>query len=457
MSKFFADRAFYKRAICIALPVMGQMFIQSLVSLVDNFMVAGLGDIKMSGVNVMGQVNFLFIVFANAVCMSSGIFMSQYKGANDPKGMQNVFRFKVIFTGVAGIIYTVFCIIAPRGALSLMVSTNVDAAAIIDQTVQYSRAQALSMLFMCVSMAISTSLRDIEQPRPTFVISVIATCINTTFNFLLIYGNFGFPRLEVVGAGYATVIARFTEMVLFIGYVVHKKSPFLFKSSTIFAINHFLFRNIFKKSLMILYCEMSWSISETISIALFNTRGGAEVVSGLAAGFTIANLFMIACQASNTTTGVIIGQTLGANDLDTSIKYKNWLLVGSIIFGALFIILAFFASFLVPIVFGKLTLQAQDFAKGVIVVMASYLPAWAFLNVQYATLRAGGDTLNGVISDTVANTLFLGGMFALTFLTTLSPVVMYAIVKLSDVAKIIICAYGLHSRKWLVNLTMQTQ
>ena len=41
---------------------MLQQLIQSMVSLVDNFMVSGLGDVAMSGVNVAGQIIFVFMV-----------------------------------------------------------------------------------------------------------------------------------------------------------------------------------------------------------------------------------------------------------------------------------------------------------------------------------------------------------------------------------------------------------
>jgi Na+-driven multidrug efflux pump len=53
---------FYKNALVIAVPIMLQQLIQSLVSLVDNFMVSGLGDVSMSGVNVAGQPLFVFKV-----------------------------------------------------------------------------------------------------------------------------------------------------------------------------------------------------------------------------------------------------------------------------------------------------------------------------------------------------------------------------------------------------------
>ena len=79
--KYFGSGAFYKEVVVMAIPVMGQILIQSLVSLVDNFMVAELGDIKMSGVNVAGQILYLFQVLINAVCTAGGIFMSQFYGA----------------------------------------------------------------------------------------------------------------------------------------------------------------------------------------------------------------------------------------------------------------------------------------------------------------------------------------------------------------------------------------
>ena len=78
---------------------------------------------------------------------------------------------------------------------------------------------------------------------------------------------------------------------------------------------------------------------------------------------------------------------------------------------------------------------------------------WSLLNAQYAISRAGGDTKMGVICDTVGNVLFLGGMILLTFLTPLGPVVMYAIVKLSDVPKAVIAQIWLKKERWLVNLT----
>lgn len=451
--KYLGTSDFYKRAVKIAIPVMLQLLVQNLVSLIDNFMVAGLGDVKMSGVNVAGQINFIFLILINTTCLAAGIFMSQFKGADDKEGMQQTLRFKIIVAGIFGVAYTVLSFIAPRKLFGVMVTINTDASAILDQAQIYSRAVALSWFFMVFSQAFASSLREIEIVKVPLVISSVATLVNTFFNWVFIYGNLGAPRLEVAGAGYATVIARGTELVLFVAYCVAKRPPFMFNPFKLFAVKLRLFGNIFSKSVMILYSELFWAVSETLSNALYNTRGGAEIVSGMSGGFAVANLFFICFSGIVTASSVILGQELGAGKIEEARRCKNWVLSGATIFGVIFMLIGFCTTWIVPLVFRNLTPAAQDIAKNLIVVAAAYLPLWAFLNAQYSVSRTGGDTTMGVICDTVANVLFIGGMILLTFFTKLGPVAMYAIVKLSDVAKVLIAHFWLKKERWLVNLT----
>ena len=433
---YFGTAQFYKRALSIALPVMAQLLVQSFVSLIDNFMVAGLGDIKMAGVNTAGMIIFIFLILVNTLCSAGGIFMSQFNGAKDTVGMQQSLRFKLLLTGAAGILFTGIGLIAPRGLFGLMLTVNTDAELIINQAVQYSRAVALSGILMVFSQSLASSLREIEIVHPPLVISVIATLVNTFFNWVFIYGNLGAPRLEVEGAGIATVIARAVELILFIVYVLVKKPPFLFNLFKLFNIKARLFGTIIKKSTMILYSELTWALAETVSTALYNTRGGAEVVSGMSGGFAIANLFFICFSGIVTASSVIVGQELGAGRLEEAKRYKNWILMGSTLFGFIFMAAGFSTVLLIPFVFKELSTNSQAIARGLIITAAAYLPLWAYLNGQYAISRTGG------------------GMFLLAWFTPFGPVAMYAIVKTSDVVKAVIAYYWLKKERWLVNLTV---
>ena len=205
---------------------------------------------------------------------------------------------------------------------------------------------------------------------------------------------------------------------------------------------------------MILYSELTWAVAETVSTALYNTRGGAEVVAGMSGGFAIANLFFICFSGIVTASSVILGQELGAGRLSEAKKYKNWILTGSTAFGFIFMMVGFSTVLLIPFVFKNLSAHSQVIARDLIITAAAYLPLWAYLNGQYAISRTGGDTTMGVICDTVANILFVGGIFLLVWFTSLGPVAMYAIVKISDIVKAVIAYYWLKKERWLVNLTV---
>ncbi len=452
----FGSSSFYKRALSIALPVMAQMFIQNFVSLIDNFMVAGLGDIKMSGVNIAGQINFIFLVFINnAMCASGGIFMSQYYGAQDKKGMEQVFRYKIIVCVLSGVLYTVFCLVNPGPVLALMVHGNSSAAAIVYEAVQYERIIAWTWIPITISIVIASSLREIGQVNIPLIISVIATCINTAGNYILIYGNFGAPRLEVRGAAIATVIARAVEMAIFIFYIRIKKPAFYSRIRDMFKVKLQLFGTILSNSGLILCSEMAWIISETITTALYNSRGGAEIVSGMSAGFAIANLFFISFGGIFTSTGVIMGSTLGAGKLSEAREQKEWILSGTFIYGILFALLGYASTLLIPVVYANLSETARNVSRGLVFIAATYMPLWCYMNGQFAISRTGGDTMLGAVVDLVTNSLIvIPGMFVLTYYTPLGPVALYSVIKLSDFVKLTIATVWLKKEKWLRNLTV---
>ena len=453
--KYLGPSHFYKKLILIALPVMGQMLIQNFVSLIDNFMVAGLGDIKMSGVNIASQFVQIFMVLINALCISGGIFMSQYLGSKNKEGMKQVFRYKLIVTLIAGIIIAVIYSLNLRGILSLMVHGNSQSEEIIVEGIAYMKLIAWTFVPIALSNAMASSLREIGKVKAPLLISVSATIVNTFFNWLFIYGNMGMPRLEVRGAAIATIIARVFETIIYAVFIIKTKPDFYTHLKDILKVKLSLVWTILKKSVMIIVPEMTWIISETITTALYNSRGGAEIVSGMAAGFAISNLFFIAFSGLHTSIGVVLGSTLGANKLDEARQQKNWLLNGSIIFGLVMGLLGAATIFLIPIVYANLSPRSQEVTRNLVLVTAAYMPIWLYINAQFAISRTGGDTLMGFITDmTTITTLVIPGMFALAYLTNLGPVTMYAIIKLTDFVKITVAHFWLKKERWVKNLTI---
>ncbi|MFZ3110419.1 MAG: hypothetical protein WA234_07005 [Rectinemataceae bacterium] len=91
-----------------------------------------------------------------------------------------------------------------------------------------------------------------------------------------------------------------TVAAAFLLMVKARKPGWAIKATALFRINKNLFREILSKSGMMLFSETAWVVSETVIVAIYNGRGGAETVAGMAAGFTIANLIFLVFPAIHT-------------------------------------------------------------------------------------------------------------------------------------------------------------
>ncbi len=449
----FGPGRFYAEALALVVPVMAQALVTSMVSLVDNFMVAGLGDAKMAAVNVANQINFVYFVVLNTVAMAGGIYLSQHRGAGNEEGMRQAFRFKLILSLAVSALHLALCLALPGQLIRIMVSGNAAADEIVREGAAYLRAVAPSYVPIAVSLAIGSSYRDVGRAKAPLAFSAAAALTNTFFNWVLIYGRLGAPRLEIAGAAIATDIARLVELLAFLAWTKASRPAFAFHPSRLFALDGRLFREILGKSGMMIFSESAWVVSETIITAIYNGRGGAETVAGMAAGWTIANIFFLVFGAIQNATSVIVGSTLGAGRLDEARVKARWIKSGAVVLGLGIGLVAAGSTSIVPLVFGNLSDVAQRVTKGLVLVIAAYLPLWTLLNAQFALSRAGGDTAMGVYVDVgVTYVLFVPAAFALAAWTAMGPVPLYAIAKLSDFFKAAVARWWLAKEKWVRNL-----
>ncbi|WP_297276927.1 MATE family efflux transporter [uncultured Brachyspira sp.] len=450
----FGNFDFYKLCISIAVPVMLQQLIMGMVSLIDNFMVAELGDIKMAAVNVSNQMNFIYLVILNTCYGAGGIYMAQNNGADNKEGMQQAFRFKVILPLTISIAYMILMLVNPEIFMRLMTHGNASQEEILISSTKYMSIIAFTFIPISISGAIGTSYREIGKPHIPLIISVIATFCNATGNYILIYGNFGAPRLEEKGAAIATLIARIIEMVLFIVYIKLHKEKFYVRTREILKVKLSVFYSMLSKSSLIFLSEISWGISEMFMTALYNSRGGAETVAGMASGFTIANIFFLVFQGIFVSTMVVVGGTLGRGELDDARKKAKWIRSGSIVAGIIIGLIEMSSIFLIPIIFSKLTPDAQTITRNLVILVSCYMPVWTYINSQFAVSRAGGDTIFGVAVDVpVSLLLFAPIALILAKFTSVGPVAMFGIAKLTDFIKITIGIIMLRKERWVKKLT----
>jgi Na+-driven multidrug efflux pump len=368
--------------------------------------------------------------------------------------MKHAFRFKVLFATTIAIFAFAISRTLPHSLIAMMTTGNASQEEIVTVGSRYLTLISWTFLPIAISSTIGSSFREIARPKVPLIISVFATLVNTVGNWILIYGNLGAPRLEVTGAAYATIIARLFEVSAFVFYAAKAKAPFFVGLTKLFHINKKLIREILFKSGMIFASELSWISSETLMIAMYNRRGGAEVVAGMAAGWTIANIFFLLFSGIWITTGVLVGGALGAGKLDEARRRAEWIKSGFVTAGAILAIPgAILSALIFPLVFSNLSAEARANCLGLVLVILAYLPLWGLLNVQFAVSRAGGDTAMGMYTDVSVNTLlFIPGAILLSFFTAIPPVPMFALLKLTDIIKYFICRHLLRKERWVRNL-----
>lgn len=93
--KYIGDKAFYKRYLMLAIPMIIQNAITNLVSFLDNIMVGQLGTEQMSGVAIVNQLIFVYNLAVFGAVSAASIFGAQYFGKGNHKGHMYSFRFKL--------------------------------------------------------------------------------------------------------------------------------------------------------------------------------------------------------------------------------------------------------------------------------------------------------------------------------------------------------------------------
>lgn len=456
MKRYFGDKAFYKMALGVVLPIMLQNGITNFVSLLDNIMVGRVGLEQMTGVSIANQLQFVYNLAIFGIVSGAGIFCAQYYGCKDMKGVRNAFRVKLIFCAVLCIIGLLVFAFAGEFLMGLYLkgsSDNVDPVLTLQSGKAYLNVMLVGMVPFAIVQAYSGTLRETGETVVPMKAGVAAVVVNLALNALLIYGLFGFPRLGVVGAAIATTISRFVELGIVMAYA-HKnteKHPYMLGFYKDFKVPGTLMGNIFIKGTPLMLNEFLWSLGITTLLQCYSVRG-LSVVSAMNISSTLSNVFNVVYIALGTAISIIVGQLLGAGKIeeakDTDRKLIVFALLSCFAVGTL---LAFVAPFFPQIY--EATDEVRTMATKFILIAAACMPIQGFLNACYFTIRSGGKTLITFLFDSFYVWVFsIPLAYVLGHYTAIPIATLYLICQLSDLIKCVIGFVLVKRGKWAQNM-----
>ncbi|MBR1623261.1 MAG: MATE family efflux transporter [Pseudobutyrivibrio sp.] len=453
--KYIGDRAFYRRYIFLATPMIIQNAITNFVSFLDNIMVGQLGQEAISAVATVNQLNFVFSLAIFGAASAGSIYGAQYFGKGDHKGHMYTFRFKLYATLLATFLGIILFKVWGSNLISLFLTESEGASPelALSLGLEYLGIILVGLIPFAVNQAYATNIKETGQTVVPMVAGMVAVATNAILDYCLIFGFGPFPMLGVAGAAIATVIARYIEAAIVIIWAhTHREvNRYLEGAYVSIGIPADVFKPILIKGAPLMLNEVLWAAGVSAVTQSYSVRG-MNVLTALSISNTVGNLFNIVFIQLGACISIIVGQYLGAGDLEEAKDADNKMIAFSVFCCTIMAIIMFSFGGLFPHIY-NVTPEIRALATKFIAVAAIWMPFCSFSHCSYFTLRSGGKTLVTFLFDSVFTWVVMAPLaFVLAHFTGLGIVWVYFFVQGTELIKNIMGYFMVKSDVWLVQM-----
>ena len=444
------NRSFYKQLRSLVLPIAFQQFMLAAVSASDAIMLGRLSQDSMAAVSLAGQVQFVFSLYLATMTIGTSMFAAQYWGRKDVVTVERILGMVLLFTLPVSFLFTLTAALVPSALMRIFTPESV----LIAYGAEYLRAVSLSYLLCGISQIFLCIMKNSGRATQSSLISSVCVVINILLNAVLIFGLFGFPELGITGAAVATVIARATELTW--AYLDSlSKNRIKLHIGYLFRIDKGLCKDFWKYVTPVLGNEIVWGVGFTMSSVIMGHMG-ADAVAANSIASVAKNLLICFCIGIGSGGGIMIGNELGAGNLEKAKQYGDRIAKLSILSGILTggILLCISPSILQNT---DLTAQSEEYLKWMLVICAYYIIGKSVNSTTIGGIFcAGGDSKFGFLCDAVTLwgiTVPLGLLAA--FIWDLPVIAVYFIVNLDEIVKLPAVYKHYKKYKWVKNLTKE--
>lgn len=441
---------FMRKLMTLVFPIAFQQFMLALVSASDALMLGELTQDALSAVSLASQIAFVQNLFLAAMTIGLSMFAAQYWGKGEVNEVEKIFAYVLKISMAVSLLFTLISLCVPACLMKIFTSE----LNLIKNGAIYLRVVSLSYFLTGISQIYLCTLKNSGRAFKSSIISSISVVLNIVLNAILIFGLFGLPEMGIAGAALATVTARGIE-VLWCIFETLKRNTVKFRWVN-FLKNDSVLRSIFwRYTFPVLGNEIVWGCGFTMYSVIMGHLGNDAVAANSIANI-VKDLVACFCLGLGSGGGIIVGNELGAGNLDNAKVYGKKLCIMSVICGAASGILLLAIS---PIILSvtNLSEQASVYLKWMLAMCSCYLVGKSVNGTTIAGIFcAGGDSKFGFFCDTVTMwciTVPLG--FIAAFIIKVPVLMVYFIVNLDEIIKL--PAVYRHYKKyhWIKDLTVK--
>ena len=187
----------------LALPIIIGELAQMALHIIDSAMVGAINYKQLAATAlVINGINIPF-VFGIGMTISVSQMVSMAHGKGDAKAVSHYLFNGFVLCALTAVAISCLLVFG-RGILHHLGQDP----EVVTYAIPFLKLISLSIIPMLLFMTLKQFADGLEYTRTAMVLSLLSMPINIFLNWLLIYGNWGFPRLELLGAGWATLITR---------------------------------------------------------------------------------------------------------------------------------------------------------------------------------------------------------------------------------------------------------
>ncbi len=439
----------FRRFIPLLVAVMLQQFLGLFVNLLDNFMLGQFSEAAMSGASIVNQIHGVAynLVFA----AGSGVAMlgSQYWGKRDTSAIKRIFADGLKTSFAIGLVFTLATAIFPRQILGLLTND----AVILEQAAMYLSVICWTYVIMSVSGVLMISLQSVETAFVGTIMSASTIVINFCMNYVLIYGNFGAPRLGILGAAYATLTSRIIELIIVLCYIFFKDKKLCIKPAELVMFKTGFYKDYIKVASPIMIAGGSWGLGLAAQTAILGHLS-AQAIGASSISVTVAQMFLVASYSAASASGVVMGKAVGSGQLGV---IKDLTRIFQIFFVFLGLLMGLLMFLLRGPIIGLYSVsdETKELTEKFFVIMSISVVGSAYeYPVMGGLIAGGGNTRYQSIIDITFMWLFIIPMSAMSaFVFKWPEEVTFIFLKVDQLLKCIPNAIYCNSYKWVRNLT----
>lgn len=450
------EPGFYKRLFQLSLPMILQNLITFSLGLIDTFMVSRLGNAEMAAVTTANVPVFLLISIVFGFQSGLGILVSQYWGKGDEKSVSRALGVSSLIGTAVTLTLALVFFLFPVPVMDLL--SNKHELSLLGGP--YLRVIGFSYVFNMLSSLYVSAQRSVENPAFGMKLFGFSTILNTGLNYLLIFGNGGFPALGVAGAAIATLLARVSEFVICAVCALRSRTIPL-HLGLFFHPGVDMMRRFVKYASPVVLNETAWGLGNSmLTVILGYTDNSVEMLAANAVMGNLNRLFLGVCFGLGAATAVMVGKAIGEGRSRAQVMDLSRTLIWfSVLVGT---VLAVFSIALVPLLFVpvifpmfKLFGLSAEIATALAVMGFAAIPLHACaISAVTGVLRSGGDVFWATALDIGPQwvvCLPVTALAALVFKLGCWPIA--CAIQLESVVKFPLCLWRVRSGKWINDVT----